>query len=89
MLKIVKIYFVKNVKQNLKHKRNTQIMQDHVQIENLCLTCNKELKRSDSLLNHACLHYPNRNSFICPVCTTKCLTEKELHLHIVEEHITM
>ena len=55
----------------------------------VCLTCNKELKRSDSLLNHAHLHYPNRNSFICPVCTTKCLTEKELHMHIVEEHITV
>ena len=38
MLKIVKIYFVKNVKQNLKHKRNIQIMQDHVQIENLCVS---------------------------------------------------
>ena len=55
----------------------------------VCLTCNKELKRSDSLLNHPCLHYPNRNSFICPVCMTKCLTEKELHLHIVEEDITV
>ena len=55
----------------------------------VCLTCNKELKRSDSLLNHAQLHYPNRNSFTCPVCATKCLTEKELHMHIVEEHITV
>ena len=37
-VEIVKIYFVKNVKQNLKHKRNIQIMQDHVQIENLCVS---------------------------------------------------
>ena len=81
---------MKNAKQNLKHQRNIQMMQDHVQIENLCVShVIKELKRSDSLLNHAQLHYPNRNSFTCPVCATKCLTEKELHMHIVEEHITV
>ena len=55
----------------------------------VCLTCNKELKRSDSLLNHSRLHYPNRNSFQCPACSSKCLTEKELQMHIVEEHIAI
>ena len=55
----------------------------------VCLTCKKELKRSDSLLNHARLHYPNGNSFHCLACSSKCLTEKELQMHIVEEHIAI
>ena len=51
----------------------------------VCLTCKKELSRSDSLLNHARLHYP----FYYPACLSKFVTEKELQLHIVEEHITV
>ena len=90
ILKTVKSYFVKNAKQNLKHQRNySNHARSCTNRKFVCLTCNKELKRSDSLLNHAQLHYPNRNSFTCPVCATKCLTEKELHMHIVEEHITV
>ena len=54
----------------------------------VCLTCKKELKRSDSLLNHAGCHYPNRNSFHCPAFSSECLTENELQMHIVE-HIAI
>ena len=89
ILQFVKSCIVKSVMQYLKHRRNIQIILGHVMTKKIvCLTCNKELKRSDSLLNHSRLHYPNRNSFQCPVCSSKCLTEKELQMHIVE-HIAI
>ena len=65
-----------------------QIILGHYRQE-ICLTCKKKLSRSNSMLNHARLHYQNRNSCYCPACLSKCLTEKELQVHLVEEHITV
>ena len=53
----------------------------------LCVICYKEFSHSDSLKNHAKLHYPLNKKFICPKCSAACLTEKDLQSHILQQHI--
>ena len=44
----------------------------------LDVMCVKMFKRKDSLLCHIWVHYPNRDGYNCPLCSTSYLTDKGL-----------
>ena len=48
----------------------------------------KQFKRKDSLLRHTRVHYPDISEYKCPVCSTRCINEKDLQIHTVQEHIS-
>ena len=53
-----------------------------------CDICKKVFKRKDSLLRHTRIHYPDISDYKCPVCSTRCINEKDLQIHTVQEHIS-
>lgn len=54
-----------------------------------CIICKKQMSHSDTLATHMKQHYPVMNTLTCPKCKKNCLTEKELQLHITENHINL
>ena len=53
-----------------------------------CDFCKKIFNRKDSLLRHTRVHYPDLSDYKCPVCSTRCVNEKDLQIHTVQEHIS-
>ena len=51
------------------------------------MTCHKTLSHTDSLADHVKLHYPYQKNLTCPKCSAVCLTEKDLQVHISQEHV--
>ena len=50
------------------------------------MICNKTFGYTDSLAAHVRLHYSHLKHFTCPKHSAVCLTEKDLQVHISQEH---